>query len=119
LKRKLIPMVLGLMALGGSAMALPAMLKVFESTYKVPANSNLHKASCAICHIQPPTLNPYGKDLKKLVDASGKKILTPEMLKKIEKLDSDKDGFTNIAEIKADTLPGDPTSKPAGKPRKK
>ncbi len=33
-------------------------------------------------------------------------------LKAIEKLDSDKDGASNIVEIRAGTLPGDPTSKP-------
>jgi hypothetical protein len=34
-------------------------------------------------------------------------------LSSIEKLDSDKDGVSNINEIKAGTLPGDPKSKPA------
>jgi hypothetical protein len=116
---RLIPITLGLMALTGSAMALPPMLKVFETTYNVKDGSRLKTASCTICHSTVPKLNPYGQDVKKQLTAANTKTLTPEMLKKIEKLDSDKDGFANIAEIKADTLPGDPASHPAGKAKGK
>jgi mono/diheme cytochrome c family protein len=112
-------MTAGMMALTVSAMAIPPFLKVFESTYNIKEGSNLHKASCGVCHTRAPQLNPYGQDVKKQLQAAKAKVLTPEMLKKIEKLDSDKDGATNIAEIKADTLPGDPSSKPAGKSKKK
>jgi mono/diheme cytochrome c family protein len=119
MQSKLIPMTLGLMVLTAGAMALPPYVKVFETTYKVADGSKLHAAACTICHTKAPKLNPYGEDLKKQLVAAKTKTLTPELLKKIEKLDSDQDGATNIAEIKADTLPGDPTSKPAGKPNGK
>jgi hypothetical protein len=109
-------MTLGLMVLSVTAIAKPPFLKTFEATYKIKETSNLHKAGCAICHAGgPPKLNPYGEDVKKQLETSKAEAVTPETLKKIEKLDSDKDGFTNIKEIKADTLPGDPESKPAGK----
>ena len=109
-------MTVGLMALAVSATATPPILKAFETTYSIKETSKLHAASCTICHVKVPALNPYGQDVKKSL--AGAKVATPETFKKIEKLDSDKDGFSNIAEIKADTLPGDPTSKPAGKPKK-
>jgi hypothetical protein len=111
-------MAAGMMALTVSSMAKPPFLKVFETTYKIKEDSNLHKAGCAICHAGPPKLNPYGADVKKQLEAAKAAMVTPAMLKKIEKLDSDKDGASNIAEIKADTLPGDPDSKPAGKAAK-
>ena len=60
----------------------------------------------------PPTktgLNAYGKDVQK---AAAGKALDEKILRAIEKLDSDKDGASNIDEIKAGTLPGDPNSKP-------
>ncbi len=109
---------LGLILAAGNALALPPMLKVFETTYVIKEDSKIHKASCGVCHVKAPVLNPYGKQLKTLLDAAKTKTLTPEMLKKIEKLDSDKDGVVNLAEIKADSLPGDPASKPAGNTKK-
>lgn len=85
--------------------------KVFKDTYKPDPESALGKAKCAVCHIDAKgkeKVNPYGAMLK------GKKI-EAALLKPIEKKDADKDGFSNIAEIKAGTLPGDPKSKPAKK----
>ncbi len=90
----------------GAAFATMAWQKAFDNLYKPKANTVLAKAKCQICHTQRTggLLNPYGKDLKyKKVDASS--------LKSIEKRDSDKDGKTNIQEIKAGTLPGDAKSK--------
>jgi hypothetical protein len=93
------------------AWAYPAYLKTFMDTYKVKPDSALGKASCAVCHVAKDKTNqwnPYGQDLKKVL-AGGK--VTKAALAKIEKLDSDKDGVSNIDEIKAGTLPGDPKSK--------
>lgn len=95
----------------GSAFATVKWAKVFKDHYKSKPQSAIVKAKCAVCHTKPvatkdKTLNAYGKQLaKKKIDAAS--------LKAIEKLDADKDGFTNLAEIKAGTLPGDPKSKPA------
>jgi hypothetical protein len=59
--------------------------------------------SCNVCHTSVPNLNPYGQAYL----ASGHNFSA------IEPLDSDNDGFTNLQELQAKTLPGDPSSKPA------
>lgn len=93
------------------AWAFPAFLKTFTDTYKVKPDSVLGKASCAVCHLAKDKTNkwnPYGQDLKKAADGD---MVTKAILAKVENLDSDKDGVSNIDEIKAGTLPGDPKSK--------
>jgi mono/diheme cytochrome c family protein len=106
-------MVAGLSVLTVAALALPAMVAGFKAAYpKIPAESALMKAGCATCHVPKSTkLNPYGADLKKALEAAKTKKLTADVLKKIESLDSDKDGVKNGEEIKKGTLPGDPKSK--------
>lgn len=95
----------------GCAIASVKWAKVFKDVYKPMPDGAIAKAKCAVCHTKPvatkdKTLNVYGKQLvKKKVDAAS--------LRAIEKLDADKDGFTNLAEIQAGTLPGDAKSKPA------
>ena len=115
MKMKLTAMVGGLMVLTTAAFALPPMWKVFDTTYKPAKNGTIAKATCVVCHVAKgkTALNLYGQDVKKQID--GKTVLKEEDLKKIEELDSDKDGVNNIAEIKGDSLPGDPKSKPAKK----
>src|SRR5450432_3706711 len=105
----------GFMLLATAAFALPPMLKVFETTYKPAKNGKLAKATCSVCHLVAgkPELNPYGNDVKGAL--KGSKTLTPANLKAIESKDSDKDGVTNGKEIKADSLPGDKSSKPGKK----
>ncbi len=94
--------------LSTAAFGTLAWQKVFNSTYGPKADGAIAKAKCQLCHMKQMSdgLNPYGKALEK-------KPVTAASLKAIEKLDSDKDKIINIAEIKAGTLPGDPTSKPA------
>lgn len=104
--RTLFAIGLVLAIVSGAAFATVAWQKVFNNLYKPNACTNLAKAKCQICHTQKTggPLNPYGKALKgKKADAAS--------LKSVEKLDSDKDGKTNIQEIKAGTLPGDAKSK--------
>lgn len=107
MKRSLIG--LSLSAVACAAIASPAFLGVFLSSYKLKGTSNLGKAKCGVCHTKGKELDAYGEDLKKAM--GGAKRLTPEALAKIEALDSDKDGVKNIDEIKKDTLPGDPKSR--------
>ncbi|MCS6776107.1 MAG: hypothetical protein RMJ43_02195 [Chloroherpetonaceae bacterium] len=117
---KLLCAVSGLVLLSATALALPPMGQVFTTHYKVGAKSALKKADCGVCHIgRQPKLNPYGEDLKAALN--GAKELTADALKQVESKDSDKDGFKNLDEIKADTNPGDLKSKPGktGKARKK
>lgn len=107
--RTIVATVLATLLIASATFATAAWLKLFTETYKPKAGTALAGAKCATCHIKGTTkLNPYGMGLK------GKKIEAAS-LKSVEGLDADKDGFTNIQEIKAGTLPGDPKSKPAGK----
>ena len=96
------------------AVAKPADMMSFKQVYAPKEGSALGNANCLTCHTKmPPSkteLNPYGTDGQK---AAAGKPMDEKILRSIEKLDSDKDGVSNIDEIKAGTLPGDPKSKPA------
>ncbi|MDI7249797.1 MAG: S-layer homology domain-containing protein, partial [Bacillota bacterium] len=98
--------VLALLALLGAATvyAKASYVNSMVSTYPNIKGSKL--AGCVTCHTSDLKLNPYGADLA----AAGMDY------RKVEGKDSDRDGFSNLAEIKALTFPGDPTSKPASKP---
>jgi hypothetical protein len=67
-----------------------------------PASYQPVLGSCLTCHTSGSTRNPYGVAWRN----NNYNFAT------IEPLDSDGDGFTNIAEIDAGTFPGDPNSKP-------
>jgi hypothetical protein len=90
------------------ASAMTAYSKTFNEHYKVKADSNLAKAACMTCHVgvKGGKLNTYGLDLQKAMTAKKAKSLTPDILTKVEGLDSDKDGVSNIDEIKKDSNPG-------------
>jgi hypothetical protein len=63
--------------------------------------------SCALCHpAGGSALNPYAQDF-----ANNNHSFTA-----IQNLDSDHDGYTNLQEINALTLPGDPASHPGSGP---
>jgi mono/diheme cytochrome c family protein len=109
--RTILAVIAAVLLIAGAAFASAAWSKLFMDTYKPKTGGAIVKAKCQLCHTKGVALNPYGTSLK------GKKIEAAS-LKAVEKLDSDKDKFTNIAEIKAGTLPGDPKSKPAAKPKK-
>lgn len=106
-----IAIIAAVLIISTAAIASIAWQKIFMDNYKPKADTALAKAKCQICHTKGAELNLYGKALNA-------KPKTAASLKAVEKLDSDKDGFTNLEEIKAGTLPGDPKSKPAGKPAK-
>ncbi len=106
--KTIIAIIAVLAILSTAALASIAWQKLFMDTYKPKADSELAKAKCKICHVKGSELNVYGKALNA-------KPKTAASLKAVEKLDSDKDGVSNIDEIKAGTLPGDAKSKPAAK----
>ena len=66
--------------------------------------------TCSVCHTASiPALNSYGNAFKN----KWKSGLTPgQALGAIQPLDSDRDTFTNIREIKARTFPGRKASHP-------
>lgn len=102
---------LGLAAVVTFAVGLVSFGPVFNQKYGIKPDSKLGKARCAVCHIgMGPKVNAYGRDMAKAL--GGAKKLTPDMLVKVEGLDSDGDGVKNLAEIKGDANPGDPKSKP-------
>jgi hypothetical protein len=102
------------LALASLGLAKPPFLKVFLESYKVSPNSPLGKAKCLSCHLPPapPKRSSYGLDVQAAMEAVHARMLTAEILKSVEKKDSDGDGFTNLEEIRAGTLPGDKASKP-------
>ncbi|GIV15007.1 MAG: hypothetical protein KatS3mg022_0442 [Armatimonadota bacterium] len=95
-----------------SALATPKYLAAFWKAYPSAKSTAVGKAKCTVCHVKGKELNVYGKDVQKVLQEKKTKDLTAEILKSIEKLDSDKDGVSNGDELKAGTLPGDPKSKP-------
>ena len=100
-----------IMFLCSAVYATMAWNSTFFDYYKPPEKSALKKASCGVCHTKTDGtggLNSYGKMLDN-------KEVGVAALKSIEKEDADKDGFSNIDEIKAGTLPGDKLSKPEKK----
>jgi cytochrome c553 len=90
----------------GSALATMDSQKQMGATYP-----NAPKAKCGTCHTKAmpkkgeADVNAYGKAL-----GATKKDTTYDFAK-IEKLDSDGDGVSNLDEIKKGTNPGDPASK--------
>jgi hypothetical protein len=105
-----------LTGLATAAMALPPFLNAFDANYNLKKLPNLKRANCAVCHVgTSPKFNPYGLDLKKELEREKTKIMTTTAFKRVENLDSDKDGVKNIDEIRADSLPGDPKSMPVRK----
>ena len=91
-----------------SAMAMATFNAVFHAKYNIKPTSNLGKANCGVCHLKPKggALNAYGKDLKAAMKAANSKKLTPAILSKVEGLDSNKNGKSNLEDIKADAFPG-------------
>lgn len=87
-------------AIARQAHAVSGYLANFETTYPAAASSRID--SCSLCHTAVPQVNPYGTAF-----ASAGHMFAP-----IEGLDSDGDGFTNIAEIEAHSFPGDASDTP-------
>ena len=77
--------------------------------------------TCETCHSDRKQTNAFGYDLKSAFE--GKKLTEAEaterlqaMLKTIEELDSDGDGYSNIEEVTARTFPGNPDDHPLASP---
>lgn len=93
------------------AMAFSSYLNAFHTRYP---NSTLNTlpgktVGCALCHPGGDDANgwnAYGTDF---MNVSGS---TTVRFQTVEPLDSDNDGFTNLAEINASTDPSDPSKHP-------
>jgi len=109
-----IVLVLGIVLASATVLASLDDQKQFLAKYP-DAKAKLGK--CTTCHMkglpkkEDHEANAYGKDVaeKAVVDAKAAKKSYD--FTKVEALDSDGDGVSNVDEIKAGTNPGDPKSK--------
>jgi hypothetical protein len=91
------------------AQSFPTYTDQFNSLYGTAGTSGgTTLGSCITCHNQPAGggRNDYGADF----------AANNHDFAAIEGIDSDVDGFINIAEIDAGTFPGDPSDFPVGSP---
>jgi len=97
-----------LLGLTVTAFALSTFVSVFQTAYKLEADSPLVKAKCMLCHSSKAggKLNAYGKDLQAAMRKANTKKLTPEILHSTDDMDSNKDGAKNADDIKHGKLPG-------------
>jgi hypothetical protein len=84
---------------------------------KFESNAAAKKAGCQFCHLNAfggSGWNGFGQALKtQMTTSSGVNQALFDLLKKNQ--DTDKDGFKDVLEITAGTLPGDAKSKPTMK----
>lgn len=101
------------------AAALPEYLQAAKTAYGFKAGGAVDSKACNLCHAgdtNKNSLNSFGKDLQAALKASADHRVTPALIRTLDSKDSDGDGWPNASEFAADTLPGDPASKPAGTP---
>ena len=94
------------------APATPERLGVWSDYY--PDSTLAQRLSCNLCHTStafPVQWNPYGTAIRQH-PLGGSIQNLPTVFLSIEPLDSDGDGYANIAEIRANTAPGDATERP-------
>jgi hypothetical protein len=97
-----------------TASAVPSAPGKFSDFYAAKGidASALSNQSCRLCHggIFPNggNLNDFGSDVQAKLDIRASTV----DFSAIEALDSDRDGASNLDEIKAGTLPSDSSSKP-------
>jgi hypothetical protein len=100
----------GILTLGLAAMALTmgSYNTVFKKAYDVSASTTIGKANCTTCHLKVSggALNSYGKDVQAAMKKASATKLSAEILHSIDKLDSNKNGKSNLDDIKAGSLPG-------------
>ncbi len=97
-KRYLLLFIVSLSLYSNLTWALPAHKRLWERKYG-------YSTSCMLCHSKGggSQVGAYGEDFQRFG-------MTPKAFSDIEKRDSDKDGGSNIDEIKAKSNPGDPLS---------
>jgi len=87
--------------------AFSGFLDAFNAKYGTAAT---RLNTCLVCHKSPiPALNPYGAAVLGQINRG---VAIGAALTRIQKLDSDKDHFTNIREIRARKFPGKKRSHP-------
>ncbi|WP_188998976.1 hypothetical protein [Deinococcus roseus] len=105
------------LALLGTALALPQyrLQAIKQFHYK---GSTLKKSTmpCTFCHVKDTGGDPwnaFGENLRKTFHENLDKSIAEAIYLVLEKdLDSDEDGYSDVLEVYAHTLPGNPESKP-------
>ena len=92
------------------ATADSTVLSAWKAVY--PSSTLGTTYSCQLCHTRAPNFNPYGQAISDEWSKTGFAGSPAPAIEAVEPLDSDVDGYSNIAEITANTLPGDATSHP-------
>jgi hypothetical protein len=99
----------------GRALARPVYLAIMEHQYGIREDKAARASTCAYCHtdLEGSDWNGFGLELRNTFKQEGAKRL-PESLYLVLKRnkDSDEDGYSDLLEVYAKTLPGDPESKP-------
>lgn len=97
---------LGMVFAPVAARAEAPFLDTFNAKYGTTATK---LNTCSVCHRVAPALNPYGNAFKNKWKSG---LSVSQALGAVQTLDSDRDTFTNIREIRARTFPGRKASHP-------
>jgi hypothetical protein len=107
-------------ALVPHAQARPTHLALMQFQYRLRDDKVLRTASCLVCHTERnggDGWNAFGQRLRDVYFKEAEKKFPVALYYVLtEDQDSDKDGYTNLVEVYAKTLPGDPKSFPSAKP---
>ncbi len=102
-------------AFGTRALARPIYNAIMEHQYGIREDKEARASTCLYCHTDydASDWNPFGLELRNTFKNEGAKRV-PESLYLVLKRDkdSDQDGYKDVLEVFAKTLPGDPESKP-------
>lgn len=95
------------------ASATPDRMRSFHALLPTRATSRIEDLKCMTCHfVRPPRFNDFGRAVHDELDKEHQRLLSDQTLAALAKLDSDKDGYPNEAEWKADTYAGDAADHP-------
>jgi len=89
----------------------PYRLQAITQFHLVADNNNVRTVGCIYCHVSPnggAPWNPFGENVRANFKGNISQALYDAL--KANK-DSDGDGYTDVLEVFAGTLPGDPNSK--------
>jgi hypothetical protein len=111
----------GWLATSSTGVAQPPGPATFCEAYPTSPSCTSGAVACTTCHTSPPELNVYGLDVSAALAPDEARPLHAdvfsdrlgEALRAVEALDSDLDGYDNLAEIQAGTAMSDPASHPA------
>jgi hypothetical protein len=99
-----------------SAFAKPGYRLAAQEQYRLLEKNGKGEIQCTYCHTNPnggAGWNKFGQQLKDLYFGDARKNVADMLFLALRaNKDSDEDGFTDVLEVVAKTLPGDATSKP-------